>query len=120
MADARECSILILLDLSESFDTVDHAILIDRLKHWVCIRDTVLCWLSFYLSHRNISVTVSNSSSSSADITWGVPQGSILGPILFSLYMLPLGRNIRKHNVFFNPSTLFIAACKAQWSLKKK
>lgn len=92
-ARAGECSILILLDLSEAFDTVDHASLIDCLKHWLGIRDTALCWLSYYISHRTFSFTVGSLSSSLPDMTCGVPQGSVLSPIFFSLYNLSLGCN---------------------------
>lgn len=85
-ADAGDCSLLILLDLSAAFDTVDHTILIDCLKHWVAIRDTVLCWLSYYISQRTFFFTEGNLSNSAPDITCGVPQGSILGPVFFFVY----------------------------------
>lgn len=100
--DREESAVLILLDLSAAFDTVDHAILIDRLKTWVGIRDTALSWFYSYLLERTFAVTIGNHSSSTAHITCGVPQGSILGPILFSIYMLPLGHIIQQHNVSFH------------------
>lgn len=85
-----ERSILILLDLSEAFDTVDHVILIDCLEHKVNIRHVVLCWLSFYVAHRIFSFTVSVLSASLPDITCGVPQGSVLGLafLYINIYML--------------------------------
>ena len=90
-ADAGECSVLLLLDLSAAFDTIDHSLLLDRLRQWVGLTGLALDWFSSYLSGRSVAVALNNFTSSSAPLTSGVPQGSILGPILFSLYMLPLG-----------------------------
>ena len=90
-ADVGECSVLLLLDLSAAFDTINHSILLDRLQRWVGITGVALDWFSSYLSGRSVAVALNNYSSASAPLTCGVPQGSILGPVLFSLYMLPLG-----------------------------
>ncbi len=89
--DAGECSILVLLDLSVVFDTVDHNILIDRLERWAGITDMALKWFSFHLSNKCFSVSIAGSISSPSKAPYSVPQGSVLGPILFSIYMLPLG-----------------------------
>lgn len=86
---------LVLLDLSTAFDTVDHKILINRLENWVGLSGLVLEWLKSYLKNRSFFVALGNQSSKHFDISCGVPQGSILGPLLFSLYMLPLGNVIR-------------------------
>ena len=90
-ADIGECSVLLLLDLSAAFDTVCHSILLDRLHRWVGLTGLVLEWFTSYLTGRSVAVSINSYSSSSAPLSCGVPQGSILGPILFSLYMLPLG-----------------------------
>ena len=95
-------AVLVLLDLSSAFDTVDHSILLNRLEEWVGIKGTALLWFKSYLQHRTFSVSIGHSSSPSAPVSYGVPQGSILGPILFCLYMLPLGDIIRKHFVSFH------------------
>uniref|UniRef100_A0A673CRG3 Reverse transcriptase domain-containing protein n=1 Tax=Sphaeramia orbicularis TaxID=375764 RepID=A0A673CRG3_9TELE len=100
-ADGGESAILILLDLSAAFDTVDHAILIERLRTWVGIRDTALSWFYSYLLDRTFVVTIGNNTSSKTQIACGVPQGSVLGPILFSIYMLPLGQIFKRHNISF-------------------
>ena len=89
--DTGDCALLILLELSSAFDTVDHSILLYRLEKWVGIRDTALEWFKSYLSDRTFTVILGNASSSVTALTCGVPQGSILGPLLFSIYMLPSG-----------------------------
>lgn len=91
-----------LLDLSAAFDTVDHEILISRLEQWVGIRGIALEWFRSYLADRTFCVSLGDSVSSSAPLSCGVPQGSVLGPLLFSLYLLPLGSILRKHGISFH------------------
>ena len=93
-SDKGQCSVLVLLDLSAAFDTVDHNIMLERLKHWVGISGTALDWFTSYLSDRSFSVYLGPYSSETAALSCGVPQGSVLGPLLFALYMLPLGHII--------------------------
>ncbi len=95
--DSGENAVLILLDLSAAFDTVDHDILLSHLEHWVGIKDTALSWFKSYLKSRTLSVAIGQFSSSSVSLPYEVPQGSILGPLVFNLYMLPLGNIIRKY-----------------------
>ena len=95
-------SVLVLLDLSAAFDTIDHNILLQRLEHQIGIKGTALSWFRSYLSDRSQFVHVNDESSINTTVSHGVPQGSVLGPILFTLYMLPLGNIIRNHSINFH------------------
>lgn len=96
--DSGDHAVLMFLDLTAAFDT-DHNILISRMEHCVGIKGTALEWLRSYLSDRSFSVRLGDFVSSSASLLCGVPQGSILGPVLFFLYMLPLGSIFRKYGL---------------------
>ena len=93
---------IVLLDLSAAFDTVSHDILLHRLEHRCGITGGVLSWIKSYLSDRKQVVKVDNATSKSYTISCGVPQGSILGPILFVIYILPLGDIIQKHGILYH------------------
>ncbi len=75
--------LFVLLDLSAAFDTLDHAILLERLREEVGLRDVALQWIKSYLTDRKVVVHINNTPSSEATLTTGVPQGSVLGPLLF-------------------------------------
>lgn len=93
--DAGKCSIRLMLDPTLAFDMVDHQILLDRLKYWVGVCGSAFEWSS-YFSERCFSVTVSKYRSSSTSLTYGVPQGSVLGPLLFLWCLLPLKHILKK------------------------
>ena len=84
--EKNETTIGIFLDLSKAFDTIDHSILLYKLEH--CgFRGIVLKWFENYLSNRKQYVYYNSHESQLEDIVCGVPQGSILGPLLFILYV---------------------------------
>ena len=95
--DAGVGSLLVLLDLSAAFDTIDHTILLERLEAVAGIRGAALAWLRSYLHDRTQSVIINGVRSTTVDLSTGVPQGSVLGPLLFLVYVIPLRSVIGRH-----------------------
>ena len=81
--------------MSAAFDNVDHKILITRMKQ-MGVRGTALLWFEAYLSDRKQCVMVNNVRSASSVTSSGVPKGSVLGPVLFSIYIRPLASIIEQ------------------------
>lgn len=102
LAADRGCvSLLVLLDLSAAFDTIDHNILINRLKS-TGVQGQALQWFKSYLTDRYQFVNLNGQPSQICPVKYGVPQGSVLGPLLFTIYMLPMGDIIRRHGISFH------------------
>lgn len=90
-ADTGALNILVLLDLSAAFNIVSHNILLTRLQD-IGIEGTALSWLRSYLTNRSHFISLQNNSSATSTVTQGVPQGSVLVPLLFIIYIFPLGQ----------------------------
>jgi hypothetical protein len=102
--DTKNKVVLLLLDLSAAFDTVHHNLLLSKLKRHYGISCVVLTWFQSYLAERTFSVKINQARSNRCYLRIGVPQGSILGPILFILYTITKELNIiaRKHGFYIH------------------
>ena len=98
----KEVVSLVLLDLSVALDTVDHQLLLERLKKRFGFTGLVINWIRFYLTCRSQKVVVGDVKSPPVSLSYGVPQGSILGPIFFTLYITPLGEICTKHGIKYH------------------
>ena len=113
--DQNKSVILLLLDLSAAFDTVDHAILISRLSNRFGVKGTALAWFKSYLTSRQQFVNVKDGMSSRRPLLRGVPQGSVLGPLLYLVYVYiaPIADIIKNHDLlyhlYFNDTQLYIS-----------
>ena len=90
---------LLLLDMSAAFDTVDHPLLLSLLQECYGLDDVVLEWFKSYLENRTCAVNISDAFSNFVCLLFGVPQGSILGPILFTLYTKHVQHIALKYNL---------------------
>ena len=93
---------MVLVDFRAALDTINLDILIRRLRLRYGFVGKALDWIMSYLPERTQRVVIGGQSSSTTTLTAGVPQDSILGPLLFSLYVQPIGDFIRAHGLFFH------------------
>eukprot|EP00057_Strongylocentrotus_purpuratus_P015433 XP_011669907.1 PREDICTED: RNA-directed DNA polymerase from mobile element jockey-like [Strongylocentrotus purpuratus] len=90
--------VLILFDYTAAFDTIDHTLLLHRLENdFFFITGTVLDWIRSYLHNRSQCVIINDTPSALFPLICGVPQGSVIGPLLFALYTSPLSKVINSH-----------------------
>ena len=99
----------LFIDFSKAFDTVDHQILLEKLEYYG-IKNTAHAWFSDYLSNRMQYVEIDGHKSDSLNVTYGVPQGSTLGPLLFLLYIndLPLCSTKLIFRLFADDTNVFL------------
>ena len=98
-SDTGKSTLLISLDLSAAFDTIDHSIILSRLNTSFGLTCTVYSWLKSYLTDRYQTVQIGQHSSTSTLCISGVPHGSVLGPLLFTIFTSPVSNIASLHNV---------------------
>jgi len=104
-ANDKQVTVLISLDLSAAFNTVNHGILLERLQSEFEVRGTPLAWLQSNLEGRTQFVKLGRHQSPVVKLEVGVPQGSVLGPLLFAVYCSPVSDIITQTMVFSTTST---------------
>ena len=109
--DRKKIALLLLIDFSKAFDMVDHGILLNKLEHYG-IRQHHLSWFRSYLTDRSQQVHINQHVSDLSTLQYSVPQGSILGPILFIIYIndLPLISNLAKYVFYADDANIIVTA----------
>ena len=106
--DRRKGEILVLLDLTAAFDIVDHGMLLKQMKS-IGICESALAWIASYLSDRTFAFKIEDAISRRQQLNCGVSQGSVLGPLLFTIYCIPLTAIFARHHLKYH---MTIDACK--------
>lgn len=100
--DNQKCVALLLLDMSAKFDTVEHELLLEWMSKHFGIKGKVLSWFRSYLKDRKQFVMIDKIRSMAKEHHYGVPQQSVLGPILYLIYTSPIGNIIRRYGLNFH------------------
>ena len=111
----QHVTLLVLLDLSAAFDTIDHGILLERLRSAFGVQDTALSWFASYLSGRSQQVSIDRTLSTKFELECSVPQGSCLGLLLFVVYASKIFEIVGNHNLeihcYADDSQLYLSFC---------
>ena len=115
--DNQEVTCLVLLDLSAAFNTLEHKILLNQFENHFGIKGMTLQWIGSYLTNWSQRVVIvdtntTGAKSESISLKFGVPQGSVLGPILFTLYICPLGQKCAKqvqYHLYTNDQQIYLS-----------
>ena len=97
--NSNEVSMLVMLDLSAAFDTIDHKILLTRLQNLYGVEGIALNWFKSYMTDRTNAVSINDTLSEKRKLKCGVPQGSKLGPVLFNTYIAPMSDIAKRHGI---------------------
>lgn len=100
-ADEKKATMLVGLDLSAGFDTINHDILISRLDSQFGVEGSASSCLCSYLTDRQQFVKLGDHSSTTTQCVSGVPQGAVLGPLLFTAYVSPVGELTESHSISY-------------------
>ncbi|CAC5412707.1 unnamed protein product [Mytilus coruscus] len=97
--DKQSSVVLVLLEISAAFDVIDHRILLERLSFAYGITGCALEWIKSYLTDRHQRVVIGTTTSKKCHLTFGVPEGSVLGPELYCLFSKPIGEICHRHGM---------------------
>ena len=110
---------MVLIDLQKAFDTIDHQILLKKMKYLGFSKNTIT-WLKCYLYECKFKISINTSYSSRASLLCGVPQGSILGPLLFLLYINDLPQAVVSDSLLYADGTCIVFQHKSEIEIEKQ
>ena len=122
--DNQKITILVLLDLSAAFDSVNHNIFLNILQNRFNINNNALKWFNSYIRNRSHMVQINNTFSKNFDLTTGVPQGTCMGPVAFLIYISAISDIAEKHNLdiqsYADDTQIYISSSPNSKDLKSK